>query len=385
MEIKCSNYQEWASASGYKLIPLRTNQAKENLSGKYDFIENIKDARQILLDQEKFCPVLIECRNIKLVVWNWEENPDTHNYRYFFISENNELLIDNPIDSKVWLQYFPIFSELNGQIQIQEEVLVQSENILFDSAPIMAAGHSQFAHWFSDHLSNFFVAPFCDLDCNQFLVSKLTYYQNEALEALNFFQSNPTLHTIDLRGSLFKTFKINQIYLLANYGIRDRFNLLRQVIEEAYILPSLTNKMCYMPRGEVRGQNRIANEGQVLDLCRKYNIEIADAAHYSFRECVTNYPKYGTFISGPSSANTNFSLFSSKESRLLYGLPSSYEIPSSTVVVGSAYYTLPKLNDTEIMMLDMANQAKNKITDPVYFSIPLLEKHIQKRIDEIKF
>ena len=139
-----------------------------------------------------------------------------------------------------------------------------------------------------------------------------------------------------------------------------------------------------MPRGELRGQKRIANEEQILDLCKKYNIEIADGSQFSFRECVTTYPKYGTFISGPSSANTNFSLFSSKGSQLLYGLPRSYMIPSGTVVFGSAYYTLPKLNDTEIMVLDMENQTHTKNTDPVHFNIPLLERSIQKRLDEMK-
>jgi hypothetical protein len=316
-----------------------------------------------------------------VLVWNWEENPNTHNYRYFFISEKNDLLIDDPIDSRVWLQYFPIFSEVNSQIHIQDDILVPGESITFDSAPILAAGHSQFAHWFSDHLSNFFVAPNCDVDCNEFLVSKHTEYQNQTLEALNFFKSNPTIHSIDMRGSLYKTFAINKLYLLANYGIRDRFDLLRQVIKQSFILPTITNKMCYMPRGELRGQKRIANENDILDVCRKYNIDIADGTHFTFKDCATRYSKYSTFISGPSAANTNFALFSSKGSKFLYGLASSYQIPSDTVVVGSACYMLPKLNDTEIMLLDMESPTQIKYDDPVYFSIPLLENRIQKILD----
>jgi hypothetical protein len=136
-----------------------------------------------------------------------------------------------------------------------------------------------------------------------------------------------------------------------------------------------------MPRGELRGQKRIANENDILNLCRKYNIEIADGTHFSFKDCATKYSQYGMFISGPSAANTNFSLFSSKGSKFLYGLASSYQIPSDTVVVGSACYMLPKLNDTEIMLLDMERPTQIKYDDPVNFSIPLLENRIQKILD----
>ena len=131
-----------------------------------------------------------------------------------------------------------------------------------------------------------------------------------------------------------------------------------------------------MPRGVIRGQKRIFNEEEVINYCLMQGIEIADATHYSFRDCISNFSKYSLFISGPSSANTNFSLFSHQNAHFIYGLAKSYERPDPAVALGSSWYMLPKLNSTEIIFLDMANEGNSGYDDPVILDLSLLESKI---------
>ena len=374
MQIGLHNFVEWSNRSGYKQIQFPLQKFRENITEKYNFIDNIRIARQILLGQERDSPTLIECTDIKIIVWNWDRDPNKHDYKYFFISKNNDLLIDEPINSAFWLRYFPIFWSSENTLNIKDECMSFYEELNFRKPPIFCGGHSQFAHWISDHLSNFFMSEELNISCNKYLSSKLTAYQNEALTSLNFDGGNSVL-SLDIGSELFRVYKCNKLYLIANYGVRDRFDLLRERIAKNYHFLQ-GEKICYMPRGLIRGQKRISNEEEVINYCEKRGIEIADATYYSFRECINNFSKYSLFISGPSSANTNFSLFSHQNAHFIYGLARSYERPDPAVALGSSWYMLPKLNSTEIIFLEMANEDHSGYDDPVILDISLLESKV---------
>jgi hypothetical protein len=389
LKIELNHYPEWAERSGYKIYPFRNDSTRPPISSKYDFLSNIKTAKEILFAQESTSPVIIECKNIKLVVWNHPEPAGHHTYTYYLISENGDLLLDEPTSSEYWLRYSPVLFYSENSWHIRDEYLSPIELMHFNDPPIFCGGSSHYAHWVSDTLSNFFIGSEAGFSATQFLSSIHTRYQNEALETLGFFNKKNNIHFIDMEDKNCRIFQCDKLLVVANFGIRDRFSLLREIISKRYPHEG-GNKICYMPRGSLRGQKRIANEDEVLKFCSSSGIEIVDGTYLTFRECIEKFSQYSLFISGPSAANTNFSLFSHSDSKFLYGLASAYQASNSWAVLASAWYMLPKLNETEIVLLDMEPGSEHQLPfskshnlpitflDPVIFDLELLASKIEE-------
>jgi hypothetical protein len=388
VKVELKNYRDWAESSGYKTYDLQTPFDRPALTTRYDFLPNIGDAKKILLKQESENPVLIECINLRIIIWNHPEPNGNYTYTYYFISENDDVLLDDPVVSEYWLQYSPVFYKDNDSWEIRNEYASNVEPIYFDNAPIFVGGRSHFAHWISDTMSNFFVDKEADLKINHYLSSIHTRYQSEALAALGFFEEDNSIHHIDMGTKACKTYKCNKIYIVANFGIRDRFSLLREKINP-HITGGDNEKICYMLRGDQRGIRRIANEEEVLNFCKYRGIDIINAGEYSFIHSAQVFSKYSLFISGPSASNTNFSLFSNHHAKFINGQATAFQMQNTWATLGSAWYMLPKLNETELLLLDMQspnqlsesdntliNRLPLRYADPVIFDLETLESKL---------
>ena len=136
MQLKLTEPIDWANNAGYEVIDINDGY-RENIKLVFSPYPAFQVGNIEIASTAYKNPIYIKAKNVKIVVINNDQNESTHNYKYFLISSNNDLLIDDQINRKHWLKYFNVFNEIDGKkidfdlnnISIKHKIKIKSINI----------------------------------------------------------------------------------------------------------------------------------------------------------------------------------------------------------------------------------------------------------------
>lgn len=377
---------EWAKNAGYEIIETN-DEYREKIELVYSPYPAFQAGNIEVIKTAYDNPIYIKAKNVKLIIINNDRSKIKYNYKYFLISSNNDMLVDEQINKEYWLQYFNIFTKIDeNKWKIDEKY---KKNIQYSNKDglIFVGGQAHFGHWLVDHLPIILLCEKNNIrkEGEKYLTSQLNEFQIETLQSLN---KNIDIMQLNLGESYINIINIDEIKVIAKLSIYKSYQLLRSYFSlqdnlknNKIIIPN-KNKV-YFERGVQRGLKRVANEEQVIEYLKSENFDIIKPEELSIEQKKINLYKYDLFISTPGSAFFNFSIFSHLKAKIIYCIHESALYNKEIAVYGASYYQCPDLYRTTLLPALQPN-LKN-MQEPNYDEICIIDiESIKKIIDKYK-
>ena len=370
MKLTLTNPSQWASNSNYETEVIQDCYNK-NINLAYSPFPAFQSGNVEVAISAYKNPVLIKAEKIKIIVVNNDLSGDTHNYKYFLISQNNDLLIDSSINNKVWIKFFNIFNAIdNNNIDFLENNINLKFEIPSTNPLIFVGGQNHFGHWLVDHLTTILFVEKNNLKKNNFkyLTSKLDQFQIESLKTSGL---NIDLLQIDIGKNYISLISVPEIYILSDLSIYKSYELLRSYLSysnyiENKISQNKPKKYVYLERGTQRGLNRVVNEKDLIELLKEKNFDILKPHKLSLIQKKEIFINYDFFICPPGASYFNFYIFSKIGAHLIYCIHESALYNTDVAVYGGSYYQCPDLYRSTLIPSFQPEFNKHNI--PIYDS-----------------
>ncbi len=383
-----SDPYKWAEDSGYRYEQLEMSNAHIlpdaiGVPVKNEAFPAITEAYRRVRAVEQKHPIVIRATNINVLVWNWGGAESTRrHYRYFPISTNGCLLAEPPDNDEYWLRAFPIFQSIGG-VDCRVNIPSFIEKLVVPDAHIFAAGSLHFGHWVADTLP-FFLIQGSNLSNVPIFTTKLSA---PAINTLKFFcnDKNKLLTELDMGREQLKCITFKNLYLYSNFGVRRKNNILRNCLRSIPKIdfsstPKRAPKICYLRRGIVDGVGRLQNENEIVKYLDTRNIQLVDLRDHPFETSQSFFHQFDIFIMLNSSANTNFNVYGKDGAHLITFVPSQYSQASIDVVLASAMYLVPRVQDVTPAYA-LTDEIHPTLADPVHIPLGVLSDRLDQALE----
>jgi hypothetical protein len=344
----------WARNAGYNYIELEKPANTPQIDTSHEELNtlpiSIQVAAKLVKAAEELHPIQIITEDLTAFVWNWyPKSPESAKFKFFFISRANELLCSDPSDNEVWLHSFPCFKRISDH---EYALIGQHESIKVDHYPsTVCLSGSHFGHWVADTLPTIVIST-----RNNRSVPVIT--RALSTEELNFIGNTLGLIGVNLYELRFKAFQSMKLVfaktnLIQNVGINSKIQFLRNSLSVDKSMSIYKNEeSCYLLRGQVDGQSRIANEDEVIKVLSDFGSRIVNPLDFPFFKSKDFFASFSKFIFYNSSVNTNFNILSNISSKALILLHPAFNSARLDVVLGSSIYLVPTLTRSSFAILN---------------------------------
>ncbi len=371
--------------SDYTIKPTHVDLRKPRIiEPHYLQIPNLQIAAEIDNIMSREGPKIVECTDLRVLIYNWDTAPKyDRNYKYFIISRTNHLLAEPPVHDAYWLKFFPFIGQSinNGQISIESDPQILSIPDNLNGELYFGCGGLHFGHWFQDTLPTILLSFILDAKAS-ILTTALSNRHKQFIELIAPHNTEGKLLEIDARNTTVTLLKIPKIRLITSFGISQKTQLMREMLERYRLRhkPALNSKIngtrkniVYFKRGIVDGRKRITNEFEMINYCKSNGIDIVDdPLTIDPPNTIQSFHNYDYFIIPNSSALVNFGYFGNPQSKMILWVSKNIKIMSYQNAIGSAYYLLPFLDRTILVMHSPEDHNDTSLVAPFKFSVALL-------------
>lgn len=382
MQLALKNPLDWARQAGYEVLPTDAGY-KQGLQLVHSAYPAFNLGSMKVASAAYKRPFFIRATDAKLIIINHGRNGNSHDYRYFIASRNNDLLTDDHFHNPFWLKFFSCFEFLDAQsVRLKLDEGAALQRLDDPSAQLFVGGQSHFGHWMVDHLP---IAVFShDTKVlppqTRLLVSKLNAFQRETLEACGI---ESVVSQVDVGSRYLTVLTIPELYVLCDLSVCRAYELLRNVLRvqspETSRDATQAPRRIYFERGTIRGMNRLVNERQVIEFLKKKEFEIVRPHDFNLRQKAQHFGQCDLFVCPPASAYFNFYFFSHARAHLIYCIHETALYNETTAVLGGSYYQCHDLHRTTLLPA-IQNTALDKswpqYDAECYVDIELLERAI---------
>jgi capsular polysaccharide biosynthesis protein len=374
---KVSNAREWAESSGYEYLPLNApEEVKRTRNGSTALYpcENIGHAKKIEDKIEVEEPILINGKNVYVILWNWINGTENFNYKYFIVSNTGEILCEPPNHSDTWHKYFPFFTNANEtSVEIPKILIKQAEVVDSDNALTFCCGSSHFGHWMGDILPLILYSIIGQNSEENLLFTAFNSYQADVVQTIEkaahlYTQHKKNYSYINIGSKQVHVFKFSKLNVFGALSTTRKTRLARHLLR-AIIKPqdksSTYNSAFYLYRGRVNGTLRLENENELVAILENLGIESVDSSKLSFSRAYDKFSSGRLFISSFGSGNTHYNLFAPDDANLIQLLPISYQHFTMEKCLGSAVYMLPRAENTRYIFcrqIDASSDSEHSVT-----------------------